>query len=249
MRRAFTLIELLLVVAILSTMVTIGVMGFNASKGSIGMFAAARDTMAMVRRARSVALVTQKPVVVIYSNSTIDDESCAKIEIKSESLFKSKSAVEEVRNLAGEIVVEAAAADDSEGEGETLAEILSPKEIPTSVVKGLKIQVSKEDDAAVFSANEAKRSKISIFSTADSIKRTYEQPSETGGATEAPGDAEAGAVGDDANEPVEVVFNANGTVEPPHTIVIYPEALSPEKGIAIKVDRFGEPKCEDLEGR
>ena len=91
--------------------------------------------------------------------------------------------------------------------------------------------------------------KISIFSTADSIKRTYEQPSETGGATEAPGDAEAGAVGDDANEPVEVVFNANGTVEPPHTIVIYPEALSPEKGIAIKVDRFGEPKCEDLEGR
>lgn len=250
MRRAFTLIELLLVVAILSTMVTVGVMGFNASKGSIGMFAAARDTMAMVRRARSVALVTQKPVVVIYSNSTVDDESCAKIEIKSESLFKSKSVVEEVRNLAGDIVVEGSSADgDSEGDGETLAEILSPKEIPTSVVKGLKIRVAKEDEAAVFSANEAKRSKISIFSTADSIKRTYEQPSGTGSSAEAPRDAEDGAEGDDANEPVEVVFNANGTVEPPHTIVIYPETLSPEKGITIKVDRFGEPKCEDMEGR
>ena len=250
MRRAFTLIELLLVVAILSTMVTVGVMGFNASKGSIGMFAAARDTMAMVRRARSVALVTQKPVVVIYSNSTVDDESCAKIEIKSESLFKSKSVVEEVRNLAGDVVVEGSSADgDAEGEGETLAEILSPKEIPMSVVKGLKIRVAKEDEAAVFSANEAKRSKISIFSTADSIKRTYEQPSGAGNAAETTRDAEDGADGEDANEPVEVVFNANGTVEPPHTIVIYPEALSPEKGLTIKVDRFGEPKCEDMEGR
>jgi len=250
LRRAFTLIELLLVVAILSTMVTIGVTGFNASKGSIGMFAAARDTMAMVRRARSVALVTQKPVVVVYSNATVDDEVCAKIEIKSESLFKSKSGVDEVRNLAGEIVREKVAADggDSDKEGETLAEILSPKDVPTPVTKGLKIQVAKGDDRAVFSGAEVKRSKISIYSTADSIKRTYE-PSDAEKPGAASGNGADAAGGGDSDEPVEVVFNANGTVEPPHTIVIYPEALSPEKGLTIKVDRFGEPKCEEMEGR
>ena len=69
MRRAFTLIELLTVVAIMATMVTVGVVSLSSSRGSTRVFAAVRDMMAMIRRARSVALVTQKPALVIYSNA------------------------------------------------------------------------------------------------------------------------------------------------------------------------------------
>ena len=172
MRRGFTLIELLLVVAILSTMVTVGIMGVNSSRASIGTFAAARDIMAAVRRARSVALVTQKPVAVVYSNTTSGDDVAASVEILSEKLFASKGGQPEVRNLDGEIVREAGEAATGDAEGETLAEILSPKNVPPDVLKGLRISVTKEDEGVVYRPDESKRSKISIYSTADSVVRT-----------------------------------------------------------------------------
>lgn len=260
MRRGFTLIELLLVVAILSTMVTVGVAGLNASRASIGTFAATRDVMSMVRRARSVALVTQKPVVVEYSCATVDGEVCARVEIHSEKLFKSKPAAVEVRNLDGEIVSggadEADRAGDGDAEGETLAEILTPKGIPSDVAKGLRIKASSNEIESFFSTDEVKKSKISIYSTADSVMRSYEsQEKKSAPAQAAAGDAGAAAggegtpEGDEADEPFKVVFGANGTVDPPHRIWIYPDGSTPDRGLCISVDRFGEPRCEEVDGR
>lgn len=252
MRRGFTLIELLLVVAILSTMVTVGVAGFNASRASIGTFAATRDVMAIVRRARSVALVTQKPVVVEYSVEKVDDEVCAKVEIHSEKLFKSKSANVTITNLDGEIVSDGEAQGDQESsEGETLAEILSPKGISGDVAKGLRIRASANELENFYSADEVKKSKISIYSTADSVVRSYalpEKPPETTTTVESDEKDEQGEDGD-SDVPFKAVFAANGTVDPPHRIWIYPDGSKPDKGLCITVDRFGEPRCEEVDAR
>ena len=254
MRRGFTLIELLLVVAILATMVTVGVAGLNASRASIGTFAATRDVMAIVRRARSVALVTQKPVVVEYSTDKSGDDVCAKVEIHSEKLFKSKSAAVEVTNLDGEVVSGGGDTGDQEGaEGETLAEILSPKGISSDVAKGLRIRASANELETFFSEDEVKKSKISIYSTADSVVRSYslpDKPVEASQAFQASGqdgqnDSEEGE--DDA--PFKVVFAANGTVDPPHRIWIYPDGSTPDKGLCVTVDRFGEPRCEEVDAK
>jgi len=240
LRRAFTLIELLVIVAIMGTMVTVGVVGLNSSRGATQVFGAGRDVMAMIRRARSLALVTQKPVVIVYSNSTTDDEACAKVEIQAEKFFSSHTGRETVQTLSGEIVSEASdggAAD--EAAGETLEEVLSPESLPADVTRGLKIKVLDETDALNLPENETRRSKISIFSTADNVSRTLTAE------TTKKGDAEA--VEEAVEETVKVSFFANGTVNPPHRIWLYREEQSPEKGICIHVDRFGEPKCEDFE--
>ena len=56
------------------------------------------------------------------------------------------------------------------------------------------------------------------------------------------------AVFGEADGPVKVAFAANGTVDPAHRIWIYPDGSTPEKGYCIEVDRFGEPRCRELEG-
>ena len=61
------------------------------------------------------------------------------------------------------------------------------------------------------------------------------------------GDGSESAADEATEEPFAVAFAVNGTVNPPHRIWIYREESSPEKGICIHVDRFGEPKCEDFQ--
>ena len=238
--------------AILSTMVTLGVAGLNASRASIGTFAATRDVMAIIRRARSVALVTQKPVVVEYSVENVDGDVCAKVEVHSEKLFKSKSAAVEVTNLDGEVVSGGESTGDQEGaEGETLAEILSPKGLSGDVTKGLRIRASANEQENFFSADEVKKSKISIYSTADSVVRSYaspEKPVETAPSVESEGKDDSAEEGD-SDAPFKVVFAANGTVDPPHRIWIYPDGSTPDKGLCVTVDRFGDPRCEEVDVR
>ena len=241
MRRAFTLIELLTVVAIMATMVTVGVVSLSSSRGSTRVFAAVRDMMAMIRRARSVALVTQKPALVIYSNAMVGDEPSIKVEIKGERLFSSNESTREVRTLAGDLVP-APEPVDAEGGGETIEDVLSPESLSEEVGRGLRVKVLVGDKELVSSGEERARSRISIYSTADNVSRTLVAEDEKK-APEAPeGD------GAEADGPVKVAFAANGTVDPAHRIWIYPDGSTPEKGYCIEVDRFGEPRCRELEG-
>ncbi len=268
--KGFTLIELLVIIGIMAAMVTVGVVGLNSSRATTRLFGAGRDVMAMIRRARSLALVTQKPVVITYSNESADGESYAKVEITADRIFKSKKNTEAVQNLAGETVIEAVVDDGEESSGETLEDVLSPESIPLDVVKGLKIKVLDESDQLQLPENEKRRSKISIFSTADNVSRTLNAGEGAGpgsaagethtalatafGSSASPrqicgteGDGSESAADEATEEPFAVAFAVNGTVNPPHRIWIYREESSPEKGICIHVDRFGEPKCEDFQ--
>ena len=249
--KGFTLIELLVIIGIMAAMVTVGVVGLNSSRASTRLFGAGRDVMAMIRRARSLALVTQKPVVITYSTASDDGESYAKVEITADKIFKSNRKVERVWNLAGDVVVDPEPDDGGEQSGETLEDVLSPESIPLDVVKGLKIKVLDESDQLQLPENETRRSKISIFSTADNVSRTLNSENKPFRPvvinSEDGVDSSADASDEATEEPFSVAFAVNGTVNPPHRIWIYREDSSPEKGICIHVDRFGEPKCEDFQ--
>jgi len=249
MRRAFTLIELLVVVAIMATMVTVGVVSLNSSRGSSQVFGAARDVMAMVRRARSLALVTQKPVIIKYTNEKDGDDSYARIEIKADRLFASRKNTERVQTLSGETVGEPSDGGGDGASGETLEDVLSPEYIPSDIVKGLKVKVLDESDQLNLPENETRQSKISIFSTADNVSRTFDAKTTASAAEDssAAGAAAAKAAEPTVEEEFTVAFAVNGTVNPPHRIWIYRDGQTPEKGLCIRVDRFGEPKCDDVE--
>lgn len=244
-RAAFTLIELLVIIGIMGSMVTVGVVSLNASRGSMRQFGAARDVMSMVRRARALALITQRPVVLTISNATVEGEACASVEIQAPKLFSGSKTPSDVWNLAGEIVIKAETSEgDDEKGGETIEEILSPESIPEDVLKGLRIKVLEEnEELMMLPENEQRSSKISIFSTADNISRTL------GGETPQAKKAEEtdGDLLDDDLLPTKIAFAANGTVSPSVKIWIYREDSHPDNGICIVIDRFGEPKCEALE--
>ncbi len=220
----------------MGAMVTVGVVSLNASRSGTRLFAAARDVMAMVRRARSVALVTQKPVVIEYANSTVEDEAMARVEIRAEKLFSSTKSQVAIKNLAGIVIVESESGGEDK-DGETLEDVLSPQSISEDVVRGLKLKVVDANEELEIDDSTTKRSKISIFSTADNVSRTYIN----GEDVEAKKKSEM-------TEAKQVVFSANGTVSPAHQIWIYPETSSPDKGLCVEVDRFGEPRCKDVDG-
>ena len=231
-RRAFTLIELLVIIAIMGAMVTVGVVSINGSASATRVAACTRDVMAMIRRARSTALVTQKPVVLIYKNDTVDGEAFVLVEMQAEKLFSSRKSRPAVMSLEGEIVVEAYQEEEGAA-GETLEEVMSPDKISDEVTQGLKIRFLEADEELLLNT-EVKHSQISVFSTADNISRTFNNTTSKNDATEAP-----------AEDKIEhkVAFAVNGTVNPAHKIWIYREGSSPDKGMCIAVDRFGEPRC------
>ena len=250
MRRAFTLIELLAIVAIIGIMVAAGVVSLGAGQGAARTRGATRDIFATIRQARSTALVTQQPCVLSYSTATVDGETCAKVEITSARIF-SGSSVTEAETLSGERVNLAdpnGAADgdaaDGAGGGEAVEDILF-EPIAAEVVKGMAIQVKMADELVEVEQNEEKsRSMISAFSNVDALLGRYRESKAT--ETEKPDDEKddasaASSSGNDTQAPVSVVWEVNGRCEP-HRVYVYPAGKSPESGLCIKIDRFGAAK-------
>lgn len=242
-RAAFTLIELLVIIGIMATMVTVGVVGMNASRASTRLYGAGRDVMAMIRRARSSALITQRKVTLSYSNASNEDGPYVKVSIGLENdPMKGRRSSQVVTALDGR-VLETPEPDEGENQdGESLLDVLSPDTIPLDVVQGLRIKVLDETDALNLPENETRRSKISIFSSADaSVNRTADSEE---GADDTEKNAESVA---EAEESLSVAFAANGRVTPPHRIYLYRDGTNPEDGIVIRVVRFGDPVCGEVE--
>ena len=200
MRRAFTLIELLVICAILATMVSIGVGSIMSGQGAARVKGATRDVYAAIRHARSVALVTGQRVLVNYSNETVDDEVCVKIEVVAAKIMNADGNrpvptpywVEDYKDLPsssraqrGQKLVNIRGSEakafnsdgesgDSSGGGETLEEILfSPMD--ASVIKGMRILVKKGDEALTDETDVQARSRISVFSNVDYLQTRYRE--------------------------------------------------------------------------
>jgi type II secretory pathway pseudopilin PulG len=250
MRRAFTLIELLSIVAIIGIMVTASIVNVRAGQGAARIRAATRDILATIRHARSVALVTQQPSVITYSIDRVDDEVCAKVEIDTARIFGSDT-VKSATTLDGATVT---LVDDGEGGGDgasgegggqTVEDVLFAP-ISSDVVRGVRLKVLKEGEDLDYSPDEAKaKPKISVFSNVDYLigkLRDSRMKEAAAKAAEEDEPVAAPAASDlDDQEPVSVVWEVNGRTEP-HRVWVYPDGSSPEKGLCIKIDRFGAAK-------
>ena len=272
MRRAFTLIELLTIVAIIGIMVTASVVSVRSGQSAARVKSATRDIFATIRHARSVALVSQQPSVITYSTERVDGEVLAKIEIVTAQIFKD-SAVKEATTLSGERVmigvddevegektaaVEDAAAreksaaegeeqvaTDTAGPGQTVSDILFAP-ISTEVLRGLRLKVTMGDDKIEEEVTaEQKKSMISAWGTASGIIESYRKQRAAEKAKAEEEEAMREAADSSMQEPVSVVWEVNGRTEP-HRVWIYRDGSTTEKGLSIMIDRFGGAKVLGL---
>ena len=257
MRRAFTLIEVLIVVAIMAMMVSVAAVSVRSGQDAARVKGAARDLMAAIRQARSMALVMMQPTVITYSTKRIDGEICAQVSVEGAKLLSASSS-DTVETLSGEIVRrdgspvdgQAAAKPGEEAEesaigekgGESMEDILFAP-VSDDVVKGVRIKVTMGDELLrTEEEEERKTNRISVFSNVDYLlgkykeKKAEEKKAEEESAADAPTAAK-----DEDQEPVSLVWEANGRCDP-HRVWVYLDGKKPESGLCIKVDRFGAAK-------
>ncbi len=263
MRRAFTLIEILVIVAIMATMVSVSVIGVRAGQDAARVKGATRDIMASIRHARSLALVMMQPAVITYSTTHIDDEICAQVTVDGVRLLADNSS-ETVQTLSGETINRdgtpvdqggaasrraALSGDDDkdlmgdEG-GETMEDILfSP--MATDVVKGVRLKVTMGDELIETEETPVKRkSGVSVFSNVDYLLGRYKDAKKSEEERKKKDEdvaSESASFDDPDQEPVSLVWEANGRCDP-HRVWVYKDGSAPESGLCIKVDRFGAAK-------
>jgi len=258
MRRGFTLLEILTVVAVIAIMVTASVVSVRSGQSAARIRGATRDIFATIRHARSMALVSQQPSIITYSTEHDGDEVVAKLAITTAKIFNGNE-VKVATTLGGESVrisddaesaaptkrgkddPDPAAANLDKG-GQTVEDILFAP-ISTDVVRGIRIKVLREGEALDGTVEEKSKPKISVFSNVDYLlgkfnERKAAEKAKEQSATEADTPAAGGL---DDQEPVSIVWEANGRTEP-HRVWIYADGSDPEKGLSIKIDRFGGAK-------
>lgn len=260
MRRAFTLIEIIVVVAILAIMATAAVVGVRSGQDAARVKGATRDIMAAIRHARSMALVMMQPAIITYSTERDGDDVCAKITVDGAKLMSSGSS-DTVQTLSGEIVhrdgskvedaKKPAVGEDEPKEllgdsgGDSVEDVLFAP-ISSEVVRGVRIKVLTGDELAETTQTEQKSAnRISVFSNVDYLLGKYKEKKteEAKAASEQPADQQASPAngsGED-QEPVSLVWEANGRCDP-HRVLVYLGGKNPESGLCINIDRFGAAK-------
>ena len=252
MRRAFTLIEIIVVVAILAIMATAAVVGVRSGQDAARVKGATRDIMAAIRHARSMALVMMQPAIITYSTER-DGVDGAKL--------MSSGSSDTVQTLSGEIVhrdgskvedaKKPAVGEDEPKEllgdsgGDSVEDVLFAP-ISSEVVRGVRIKVLTGDELAETTQTEQKSAnRISVFSNVDYLLGKYKEKKteEAKAASEQPADQQASPAngsGED-QEPVSLVWEANGRCDP-HRVLVYLDGKNPESGLCINIDRFGAAK-------
>ena len=262
MRRAFTLIEIIVVVAILAIMATAAVVGVRSGQDAARVKGATRDIMAAIRHARSMALVMMQPAIITYSTERDGDDVCAKITVDGAKLMSSGSS-DTVQTLSGEIVhrdgskvedaKKTAVGEDEPKEllgdsgGDSVEDVLFAP-ISSEVVRGVRIKVLTGDELAETTQAETEQksaNRISVFSNVDYLLGKYKEKKteEAKAASEQPADQQASPAngsGED-QEPVSLVWEANGRCDP-HRVLVYLDGKNPESGLCINIDRFGAAK-------
>lgn len=252
-RSAFTLIELLVIVAIVSIMVTTAVLGIVAGQKAVRVKGATRDVFAAIRQARSVALVTQQPVIIKYSTDSDNGEPIARVEIISTKLMDTQSDRSNVQTITGGPLpgssrgrgrvedVDPGTATGSDG-GTSVEDVLFAP-VNEEVVRGMRLKVLRGDESLEPAAAAPK--KISIFSNVDYLLGKYDEAKaaekEAEKKAEESSDSSASTGDEGTTEEVKIVWESNGRVEP-HKVWIYPDGANPQDGLMVKVDAFGGAK-------
>ena len=144
-------------------------------------------------------------------------------------------------------------ADGASG-GETLEEVLFAP-MDSSVVKGMRLKAVKGEDATSEETDVQRSHRISMSSNVDWLLKLYKGAKEKDEAEKGK-DADkkdspsekSGAAVDEMTEPVSVIWETNGAVEP-HKVWVYADGQKPEDGLLLSVDRFGAVKVLGGDGR
>jgi type II secretory pathway pseudopilin PulG len=262
-RSGFTLIELLIIIGIIATMVSISVLSVRQGQASARIRGASRDIFALIRQARSIALVSEEPSIITYSNEIIDSEPCAKVEIVSSKKLRVET-VDSAETLSGERISfyegeeqgsppSDESVDDSAGAvleepgGLSTDEVLF-EPMSEELLRGIRLKVEPIETVEETSFGR-KRQNISVFSNVDYLLGQYSEAKKKEKQNEASLKEDAPSTQEESlevEEPVRVVWQVNGRCDP-HRLWIYPDGKEPEDGIVIEVDVFGVAKVLSVE--
>ena len=162
----------------------------------------------------------------------------------------------EAKGFASDAKADGSSAPDGSS-GETLEEVLFAP-MDTSVVKGMRLKAVKGEEALADETDVQRSHRISMSSNVDWLLKLYKgaksesEASKSGEAASAPTSGkdgkDASSAADDMQEPVSVVWETNGAVEP-HKVWIYADGKKPEDGLLLDIDRFGAVKVLGGDGR
>ena len=238
-RRGFTLVELLIIVAIIGAMLAGAVASVGAGMSSARAKSATRRVLQLSRQARTMALLRQQPAVITYSEKWEGSEfvgSTIKVESKAEQGGHDNMPVQSLDGY------ETYGGDD-EGDDSDLKKAMETIEDDSLVGIHVKVEMLDQDGTAY---GEKKRS-ISVFSNVDYLLKNARASTKTEGGQQDEerkvddGDEKSAA---SANEPVSIVYETNGRCAP-HRITVYKDGQDESSGLVMEVDRFGKVTVED----
>ena len=253
MRKGFTLIELMAVVAIIAMMVAGSLAVSTSNRESARLKGAVRAVYATLRQARVTALVTCKPCEITYS--THAGRGDIKIKSAIDGDGDGTATPQTVSTISGEEIFIGDGGNGGEKSGRSLRKIFSP-ELPEELMNGISLKVVKEDDfGGEDISEEKKKSMLSVYSNVDYLlgrKSGSEEAGEQKTGEETKDDA-SGAVeaaspsgGDDPSDETVIQWEANGKCEA-HKVWVYLSGTKKERGFCISVDSSGVAKV--LDGR
>lgn len=247
-KRGFTLVELLVVVAIIAVMLSTAALSVSSGTASVRMKNAVRSVWQLSGYARTMALLRQHAVVVTYSEVWEGDTFVkSQIEVKAGSEVSTPSS--EMPSFVARSIF------DPEAELPALEEEAEEDPAESAVQEGLearayefpdvhvKVEFLGEDD----SSQSGKKKAVSVFSNVDYLLgRAKTEKTEAEKAKEVPfGDEDKEK--QEMREPISIVFETNGRCEP-HRILVWKDGQDEDTATVLEVDRFGaikNPEDED----
>ncbi len=253
MRRAFTLIEIIVIVMIIGLMATVSTVSIARGRAAARVKTATRSVLAMVRYARSTALVSRQPSVITYSTEVNDEEPNIRIEIVTADIFKGER-ITRAWTLSGEEVqlgevVDTMTVTNASGKVETVDVAAEDEEEDENseplIVSGICLKVVMDgEELAETVTEEQKKSTISAWGTASGVIKGYRKnrpAKEEEEKTAAAAGKSAAGLDEATKEPVSILWEVNGRTEP-HRLFIYREGTLPQNGWCIRVNKYGEAK-------
>ena len=251
-RHGFTLVELLVVVAIIAVMLSTAALSVGSGTASVRMKNAVRSVWQLSGYARTMALLRQHAVVVTYSEVWEGDTFVkSKIEVKAGSEVSTPK--EELSsNVARSIF-------DPEAELPSLEEETEEDSEESVVQEGLSTRAYEFPDVHVKvelmgedgESQTGKKKSISVFSNVDYLlgrgRSANEGSEKQGGTRSRASDDDDDEPKQETREPVSIVFETNGRCEP-HRILVWKDGKDEDSATVLSVDRFGtikNPESED----
>ena len=246
-RRGFTLVELLVVVAIIAVMLSTAALSVGSGTASVRMKNAVRSVWQLSGYARTMALLRQHAVVITYSEVWEGDtfvksliEVKAGTELSTPTGEMSSTVARSIFDPEAEIpALEAETEEDSDES--VMQEGLDPRAYEFPDVH-IKVELQGEDSYS----QSGKKKAVSVFSNVDYLLgrgKVAKGKDEGTAGTKPDGEDEAKQ---ETREPVSIVFETNGRCEP-HRILVWKDGADEDSATVLEVDRFGAMKNPESE--